>query len=380
MDIKMLRDEIDNIDTEIVKLFSERMNTAMKIASYKKENNIPVLNKEREREILNRVSTLAGTDIDRYARVLFSTLLDLSKSYQNNIFAEKSNLWDVIKEATEKSDSKLPASATIACQGVEGSYSSIACDKLFQSPKITYLNSFDGVFNAVDKGLCRYGILPIENSSVGSVGLVYDLMKKYNFYIVKSIKLRIEHTLLGKKGMKLADIREIYSHEQAINQCSEFLDTLKNVKVTICENTAAAAKMVANSDRKEIAAISSAGCAELYDLSIVSDKIQNSDNNYTRFICISKKLEIYAGANKISFMAAIPHKPGSLYNLMSKFAALGLNLTKLESRPIAGKDFEFMFYIDVMVSVLDEEVIRLIEDISKTTKQFSFLGGYSEVF
>ncbi|MDD4048824.1 MAG: prephenate dehydratase domain-containing protein, partial [Clostridia bacterium] len=192
--------------------------------------------------------------------------------------------------------------------------------------------------------------------------------------------LRIEHTLLGKKGMKLADIREIYSHEQAINQCSEFLDTLKNVKVTICENTAAAAKMVANSDRKEIAAISSAGCAELYDLSIVSDKIQNSDNNYTRFICISKKLEIYAGANKISFMAAIPHKPGSLYNLMSKFAALGLNLTKLESRPIAGKDFEFMFYIDVMVSVLDEEVIRLIEDISKTTKQFSFLGGYSEVF
>ena len=177
----------------------------------------------------------------------------------------------------------------------------------------------------------------------------------------------------------MADIKEIFSHEQAIGQCSEFLDSLKGVKVTVVENTAIAAQMVAQSDRIDVAAISSHNCAELYRLSALGVDVQDNSNNYTRFICISKKLEIYPGANKISLMLSIPHRPGSLYEMISKFSVLGLNLTKLESRPVPDKDFEFMFYFDIDASVNSEPVINLICEIAAGTEQFDFLGNYSEI-
>ena len=242
-----------------------------------------------------------------------------------------------------------------------------------------YFNSFSGVFQAVESGLCRYGILPIENSTAGSVNEVYDLMKKHNFYIVRSIKLRIDHNLLAKKGTKLSDIKEIYSHQQALDQCSEFLKSLKGVKITVCENTAVAAKFVAESERNDVAAISSKNCAELYSLSVLSNTVQNNDNNYTRFICISKSLEIYPGADKVSMMFSIAHKPGTLYNVVSRFSTLGLNLTKLESRPMPGKDFEFLFYFDLNASIYDEKVPELLGEFDDEFDPFTFLGSYSEM-
>jgi len=169
------------------------------------------------------------------------------------------------------------------------------------------------------------------------------------------------------------------SHEQAIGQCSEFLREHKDIKITVCENTAMAAQMVANSDRTDLAAISSKNCADLYGLTVLNSSIQNSEINYTRFICISKELEIYPGADKISLMLTLPHCPGSLYTTIAKFAALGLNLTKLESRPIPGKDFEFMFYFDFEASIYSEEVIRLLCDLEAGPDQFEFLGSYSEI-
>ncbi len=241
-----------------------------------------------------------------------------------------------------------------------------------------YFNSFEGVFNAVEKGLCQYGILPIENSSYGSVGTVYDLMRNYNFHIVKSIRLRINHSLLAKPGTKLKDVKEIFSHEQAIGQCGEFLKTLKDVKITICENTARAAKMVAESERDDVAAICSRDCMELYGLESLNNNIQVSDNNYTRFICISKNLEIYPGANKISLMLTLPHRPSSLYHMIAKFAALGVNLTKLESRPVPGSDFEFMFYFDMEASVYSPELVNLLGQLENQPELFVFLGSYSE--
>ena len=267
----------------------------------------------------------------------------------------------------------------MAVQGVEGAYSQQACDKLFALPSILYFNQFEGVFQAVEKGLCPYGILPIENSSAGSVTQVYDLMKKYNFHIVRSIKLKVDHALLTNPGATLSDIKEVCSHSQGLNQCTRFLKEHPEIKITVMENTAAAARYVAESGRKDIAAISSLNCARLYGLTPILENFQDSDHNYTRFICIGKNLEIFPGSDKISLMLTLPHEPGSLHGLIARFAALGLNLTKLESRPIPGKDFEFMFYFDLETSVYSDEFIRMVDDLSAICEEFQYLGSYSEV-
>lgn len=376
MDLKDLRKEIDGIDDEILKLFIKRMETVEKVTQVKKEQNLPVLNSSREREILNRIVDATPDKFDVYSRVLFSTMFELSRSFQSGLTAE-SGLEKIIKDGM--TNNEFPSRAMVACQGVEGAYSQLATDKLFSLANILYFRHFEGVFSAVEKGLCKYGILPIENSSYGSVNEVYDLMRNHKFYIVRTIKLHISHVLLAKKGVKLENIKEIFSHEQAIGQCSEFLRKHPEIKITVCENTAVAAKTVAESDRTDIAAISSANCVNLYGLSVIGDRVQNSDNNYTRFICISKEPEIYAGANKISFMLTLPHKPGALYSLMSKFNSLGINLSKLESRPILGSDFEFMFYFDLDASVANEKVVKLLCDLDSAPELFVFLGAYSEV-
>ena len=379
MDITDARNEIDKVDTELTALFVRRMELAREIGKYKKENGLPVFDKTREREVLNKACDRAGSEFESYISILYTTLFDVSRSYQKQLMEEGTALTEDIERALKETEAVFPSRSVVACQGVEGAYSQYACDKLFQTPSIMYFNRFQGVFQAVESGLCKYGILPIENSTAGSVNEVYDLMKRHNFYIVRSIKLRIDHNLLVKKGTKLEDIKEIVSHQQAIDQCSEFLKTLKDVKITVCENTATAAKLVAQSKRDDIAAISSKNCAELYGLSVLSDTIQNNDNNYTRFICISKKLEIYPGADKISMMFSIAHKPGALYNVISRFSALGLNLTKLESRPMPGKDFEFMFYFDLNANMKDPKVLKLIGEFDEEFDRFTFLGSYSEI-
>ncbi len=379
MDIKDARNEIDKIDGELTDLFVKRMKLSKEIAAYKKENNLPVFDKTRERDILNKACDRAGSELENYISILYMTLFDVSRSYQKQLIGHSTELTSEIDRALKETEEVFPARSVVACQGVEGAYSQYACDKLFSTPSIMYFNRFQGVFQAVESGLCRYGILPIENSTAGSVNEVYDLMRKHHFYIVRSIKLRIDHNLLVKKGMKLSDIKEIISHQQAIDQCSEFLKTLKDVKITVCENTAAAAKMVAESQRNDVAAISSRNCADLYGLSVLSDTVQNNDNNYTRFICISKKLEIYQGSDKISMMFSIAHKPGTLYNVISRFSALGLNLTKLESRPMPGKDFEFMFYFDLNANIKEPKVLKLIGEFDDEFDKFTFLGSYTEI-
>ncbi len=378
MDLKEIRNRIDDIDTELVRLFKERMEVVSDVAAYKRANGLPVLNAQRERDIIARVTDGLDDEMAAYMKTWFTTMFEVSRSYQNHTNNPAAKTVKLIEEALLPADVLFPKSAVVACQGVEGANSQIACDKLFDRPKIMYMSSFDSVFTAVDKGLCKYGILPIENSLHGSVVGVYDLMKKYSFHIVRSVKVKIDHMLMAPIGTELKDIKEIYSHEQALAQCSEYLSSL-GVKIIPCENTAVAAKMVAESGRKDVAAISSKNCAELYNLTILSDKIQNSENNYTRFICISKELEIYPGANKISVMFTVPHRPGSLYAMISKFSVLGVNLTKLESRPIPGRDFEFIFYVDFDASVYSKEIKALIAALEEEPEFFAFLGNYSEV-
>ena len=379
MDISELRSKIDAIDEKMVALFKERMEVAAGVAEYKKGTGKAVFDPERERALLYKVSQMAGEDFGDYTALLYSTIMELSKSYQSGIITPESEIGKRTDIAIEKTNKVFPKSAVVACQGVEGAYSQIACTKLFNRPKIMYFSNWDSVFNAVESGLCSYGVLPIENSIAGSVNKIYDLMIKHNFSIVRSTRIKIDHCLLAKKETRISEIKEIFSHEQAISQSSEFLKTFSDVKVTVCENTAVAAKMVAESDRTDVAALSSKSCAALYNLSCLKESVQNAGNNYTRFICISKELEIYPGADRTSIMIVAEHRPGSLYNILSKFNALGLNLLKIESRPIPGKNFEFSFYFDFEASVYDENFRKLLSDLENSVDGFRYFGTYSEV-
>ncbi|MCL2838590.1 MAG: chorismate mutase [Oscillospiraceae bacterium] len=377
MELEKLRGKIDKIDDEILELFQERMKIAEDVLEAKKNTSQPVLNAARERDILHRVCS--ASDNVGYTKILFNTIFDISRTHQNSLLTPESALVDEIRAAVKNIKTDFPQTPVVACQGVEGAYSQIAAEKLFDAAKIMYMRTFDGVFNAVEQGLCEYGVLPIENTMSGSVTPVYELMKKYKFHIVRAVKHRINHVLLTKNNIDIKNIKEVFSHEHAINQCSEFLKNNPHIKVTVCENTAIAAEMTANADRDDVAAISSSACADLYNLKVSGQNIQNSDHNYTRFICISKKLEIYENADKISLMMSSDNKPGALYSILTKFSVSNLNLTKLESRPIAGTDFEFMFYFDMDGNVKDEKVLNLIGQLEKGRSSFTFLGNYSEI-
>ena len=378
-ELEQLRGQIDQIDDKIIALFKERMQVSDKIALVKKEYDMPTLAPGRERAVLARVAEEAGEEFADYTESLFRTIMAASRSYQNIRSGKKSAVYESVKEALENTPKLFPQRAMVACQGIEGAYSQIACDSIFKSPSIMYFKSFDNVFKAVESGMCQYGILPIENSTAGSVNTIYDLMLRHNFSIVRSARLKVSHNLLAKYGTKLSDVKEIFSHEQAINQCAAFLAGMKGVKVTVVENTAVAAKMVAESGDPGVAAMSSRFCAEHYGLQTLQANVQDQDNNYTRFICISKKPEIYPGADRTSFMMIISHKPGSLYNVLSKFYALGINLRKLESRPLPDREFEFMFYFDIESSVYAPEMEKLFLDLESESEEFRYLGTYNEV-
>lgn len=379
MELKELRNQIDAIDDELVSLFGKRMELSAQIADYKKENHMPIHVPSREREILQEVAAKAGPGMANYSRVLYSMIFELSRSYQSKRNTTTTQLYQTITESIENTPKLFPQAPMVACQGVEGAYSQIACEKIFKSPFIMYFKNFEGVFQAIEKGLCQYGILPIENSTAGSVKKVYDLMIHHNFSIVRTFRMKVDHNLIANRGAELAGIKEIYSHEQAINQCSEFLQSMHGVQIIPVENTAVAAKKVAESGRMDVAAISSHMCEELYGLRSLADAIQDKGNNRTRFICISKKLEIYPGSDKTSIMMILSHKPGSLYKVLARMYVLGINVIKLESRPIPDKDFEFMFYFDLETSIYSNEFVQLMCELDDLCEEFKYLGSYTEV-
>ena len=379
MDLHEIREEIDKIDDSLVQLFCQRMALSAQVADYKKEHNLPIFVPARERAILQSVAEKAGPEFANYSRVLYSMLFELSRSYQSKRNSDLTALYGQIMEAIENTPKLFPQAPMVACQGVEGAYSQIACEKIFKSPFIMYFKSFEGVFQAIDQGLCQYGILPIENSTAGSVNKVYDLMIQHNFSIVRTFRLKVDHNLLANKGAALEDIKTIYSHEQAIHQCANFLQTLPGANVIPVANTAVAADMVAKSGRTDVAALSSRSCAELYNLVCLKPSVQDKGNNHTRFICITKNLEIYPGADKTSIMMVLPHKPGSLYKVLARMYTLGINVTKLESRPIPDREFEFMFYFDLETSIYSEEFVQLMCELDNLCEEFKYLGSYSEV-
>ncbi len=375
MEIKDLRKEIDEIDDSLSALYLRRIEACRKIGELKAAAGLPILAAERENAILARITKGVDDELKLYLKQLYDNIFLQSKNYQNAKGQVSSPAIDEVRRALSGERRAFPVGATIACQGIDGAYSGIAAKRLFEITDITYFKNFDGVFQAVEQGLCDYGVLPIENSTAGSVLSVYDLMKKHNFYIVKSIRLKVSHCLLVKDPAK--KIKKVISHEQALSQCADFIKKLGATPVMV-ENTAIAAQLVAESEEEGLAAIASEQSAELYHLEVAEKDIQDCGVNFTRFICISKRPELFKGADKISIMTSLEHKAGSLNNLLSRFYTEGLNLTKLESRPIAGGDFEFMFYFDFVGDIESPGVLNLLADLELTSPHFVFLGGYKE--
>ena len=379
MDLTDIRTRIDRIDDVLLERFVERMEIATEVARSKKETGKAVFDPARERDKLAAVAARAPERFRDQAVSLFSLLMSMNKAEQLRVL-HGSNPSDAVRTVKRELDAPraaFPRSARVACQGVEGAYSQIAACRLFRLPTISYCDTFEDVFRAVRDGVCDYGVVPIENSTAGSVNAVYDLLAAYSCSIVKSLRQKIDHQLLAKPGSTLEDIREVYSHEQAVAQCSRFLADL-GAHVNVFDNTAMAAEFVATSDRRDVGALSSRDCAKLYGLDILASDVQDTDSNYTRFVVIAPRLEIYPGATRTSLMLTLPHEPGALFRVLERLFALDVNLVKLESRPIVGRDFEFTFYFDVECTA-GEQLIDLLDTLDDVCEHLRYFGSYTEV-
>ena len=373
MDLNELRAQIDCIDTEIQRLFEQRMDTVKEVADYKKRNSLPVYHKNREDEILSRIRQIARPEYADCDQALFTNLMDISKCSQNRLLQNDNPL---LKEALPF----LPDTAKrVVCQGVPGAYSHIAANRLFADDQLCFMNSFEDVFAAVCEGRADYGILPIENSSAGPVVEVYELLKRYDIYIARRIKVKIDHCLAALPGTKLDDIRDIYSHEQGLHQCSQFIQQHR-LTAHAHTNTAVSAELVASSSPEQhIGAICSKLAADRNGLSVIAENIANIAENYTRFIVISKNACRDQDADIVSISFCLPHTPGSLYRMLTKFFVYGINMQKIESKPIGNKDFDIMFYIDFTGNLAEDHTAALLNDLAGDLIRFKYLGNYSEI-
>lgn len=375
MDLSDIRLRIDEIDEKLVALFCERMGLSKEVAIYKALTGTPILNVAREREILKKVCEQAGENAP-YAHRLYTMIFELSRALQQANIPQKTSVRAEIENS--KHIASFPKNGMIACQGVEGAYGQMAADRMFPQGNLVYFKSFEAVFNAVESGLCDFGIIPIENSSNGSVRETYDLLQKKHCKVVRSERLCIRHELMAKPGTALKDIKKIISHEQALGQCSKFLKSLGDIEIIPVANTAMAAKAVAEAEDNSVAAIASHSTAKIYGLESVANGIMDSDNNYTRFVCIAREHQLYSGADHVGLILALEHKPGALYDVLAKLSALEVNLIKLESCPIAGHDFEFMFFFEMQADVTDPKILGMLEAIESASEEFIYLGNYLE--
>ena len=370
MDLNELRAEINKVDAQLQELFTERMRLCQQVAEYKIQNDLPVFQKGRENEIIERVSAAAPDELKGATKVYFRTMMDISKSLQYSRFFAKA-------DSIQYNKLDLTGHHTVAVPGTNGSYNHIACGKLFEDFEPVFCEEFEDVFKAVQSGETEFGILPIVNSTAGSVAQTYELMRQYDFKICAGTKLRISHCLAAKKGTAISDLKLVYSHDQALQQCSEFLKA-NGLKAHRYANTALAAELVKNSS-EPIAAVCSQNCAEEMGLEILQKDIQNAEENYTKFILISKETLKSDNADTISVCLSLPHQSSSLYRMLTKFSVAGLNLTMIESMPVANTDFDVVFYLDFHGSVDSPEVVKLLSGLEQELSYFKFLGNYEEV-
>ena len=370
MDLKQLRDEIDDIDSQMLSLFLKRMDVCREVADYKKQHNMPVLQTGREQQIIDRIKALTGDpNLEAGTSALFTSIMDISKVLQN-----RRMLADNSEHPFSLPD--FAGAKNIGCQGCSGANSETAGRLIFGDKKITFYKTFEDVFAAVQSGELDYGVLPVHNSTAGSVNSTYDLMEKYSVYTVKEVCVEINHCLAAKADITAEEISTVYSHPQAISQCCDYL-TAHGIKTAEYGNTATAAAMVAKSDpAAKIAAICSIECAEQLGLNIIAKNIADCSLNRTRFVCISRGLQVSPEADAVSVMLKIPHTEGSLYRLLTKFYVNGMNLLRIESRPIKDGSFDVMFYLDFSGRIDDPCVKALINDLASNLEYFRLLGTF----
>ena len=378
-DLSKCREEIDKIDSELILLLEKRMRVAEGVAKYKLDNDMKVFDEERERAVLNKIGERSPEDIREKLVGTYDGIMNMSKLHQYELKSEFSPRRAFFKKALECSDigKKDYTGIKVGVQGVDGAFSSQAARAMYPGADIIFYVSWAEIFTALHDGKIEYGVLPVENSTYGSVTDVYRLIMDNDAYITLSYKLPVEHSLLTKNDIELADIKEVLSHPQAIGQCSNFIDE-HNFTATQTINTANAAKTVSESSRADIAAIASVDCAELYGLRVLEQGIQNEKVNTTRFASISRNLIISPNADKISIQFSLAHREGTLARILGYFSALGLNLTKIESRPIPSKPFEYRFFLDFNGSMRDTHTFNLICALSDELSEFRFLGNYEE--
>lgn len=371
MDLNHLRNNIDDIDKQILELFMKRMELCKSVADYKIANNLPVFQGGREQQVIDRIKSLTNDkELESGTAALFTTIMDISKILQNRKML-----------SDESSDSYIAPdfenAHKIGCQGTSGANSETAARLIFGEKQITFYKTFEDVFAAVQSGELDYGILPVYNSTAGTVSSTYDLMAKYSVYAVKEVCVEINHCLAAKNNISIDDIETVYSHPQAIAQCCDFL-TAHGLKTCEYGNTATAAEMVSRSN-DNIAAICSVECAEQLGLDIISKNISDCSVNRTKFICISRDIQIDPEADSISVMFNIPDTEGSLYRLLTKFYVNGMNLQKIESRPLKDGSFNVMFYLDFDGKINDPAVKALMNDLDENVEYFRFLGTFRNI-
>lgn len=375
LDLQEIRKDIDEVDRELVKLFEKRMELTTSVAKYKIETGKKVLDPQREKEKLDAIAGLVSNEMNKHGiNEIFTQIMATSRKYQYMLLE---SMGQTLREDYIALDEINKKDCKVVYQGAPGAYQYIAMKRFFGEDVENYgVKTFRDAMEAVKCGEADYAVLPIENSTAGIVSDVFDLLPEYNNYIIAETYVKIEHALLGLPGATEDDITTVYSHPQGLMQCHDFLDTHKDWVQVEQLNTALSAKRVVEEGDKSHAAIASVEAAKLYGLSVLKEKINTDDNNTTRFVIITNKRMFLKDAKKVSICFETEHTAGSLYDMLSHIIYNNLNMTKIESRPIAGKAWQFRFFVDFMGNIDDAEVMNALRGIEEEALSIKLLGNY----
>ena len=375
MDLHEYRDQLDQIDRQLVELFEQRMKVSGDVAEYKINTGKAVYDGERERQKLDTLGGMAHGTFNQVAvRELFSQMMTISRRYQYRLLAEHGQ---VDRFAFEPVESLPVQGARVVYQGAEGSYGHAATLQYFGEEVAAYhVRLFEDAMREVQEGRADYAVLPIENSSAGAVTDNYDLLICYQNYIVADIFTPVNHALLARPEAEMSDIRTVYAHPQALMQCSRFLNEQTDWKQISLENNAIAARKVGVEADKSQAAVASEIAGELYGLKVLKALIQNNQGNTTRFIILSNRAIYRKDAGKLSISFELPHKSGTLYNILGNFIFNGVSMRKIESRPIPGRNWEYRFFIDIEGNLEDAGIRNALKGIEAEAKNMRILGNY----
>lgn len=377
-ELQDLRRDIDAIDRELVELFRRRMDVTARVGAYKRSRGVPVLDQERERQVLQNKGELAGEALRPAVITLYQTIMALSRRQQRDLMGQGADNPGVLRWREAQLNARSPVAAPrVVYQGEPGAYSEQAALDLFGERAGTAgLEQFEDCFLALREGRADYAVLPIENSSTGAIRQIYDLLTQYECYVVGETAVKVEHCLMALPGATLDSITHVYSHEQGLFQCERYLNAHPGWKQVPQADTAGSAKMVADSGDLTRAAICSARAAQLYGLNILARGINHNTHNTTRFVVVSPKLELRPGADKISTLFVLPHQVGSLHEVLTVFAVHGLNMVKLESRPLPGQSWQYMFFLEFTGAPGDPAVDDALHELAQTTGEFRVLGWF----